>query len=336
MTRKPLLLIVSMLIPSSCISASPSWEELSIKGYNSLWAEPTTGRVFASNGKEIQISDDAGKTWTATVSPQAKGRHWNALGFDGPNDGKHLSLFPIDSPVGWITTDGGATWSTFSKPEPPAVKKHDGWTYGSADWSQPKPARLFGKEHHTTNLWLSSDTGKTWQLIANLAGYFGIAIAPDGALLVAATDGKGATLPPGSKPGVLRSTDDGKTWTQVYEGLMPEKQKFVQFADKLYCAALAGLLVSADAGKTWNLIPGSPENVTFGPYFGKTADLMLVVSLDGVHATRDGGRTWSLAIKKEELPESVRKANLPGYAYDPIHGVFLATGMGIPVFKADL
>lgn len=334
----PKRIFSSFLFLASVATQAADWSELPLNGNNSVWADPAGAYVLASSGKTFQISRDQGATWTQAVEPQAKGRHWDARGFQGDIAPGRVALFPIDSPIGWLTTDGGATWTTFAKPKPPAVKKHDGWTYGSVDWSVPAPVRFLGKEHHTTNLWFSADAGATWKQLSNASGYFGFGFAPDGALLIATVQNeKGAARIPGDgTPGVYLSTDDGGTWKLVHACSLVEKTALARHGDRLYWLTTDGMITSDDAGRTWKPLPGAPGGARFGPYFGKSADEILLVSNAGVHRTQDGGTTWKLVVPKAGLPPAIAKAPLPGYAYDPVHRHLYATAMGVALYRINI
>lgn len=317
------------------------WTQLDRRGFNSICCDRATGDLYISNGKVVNITRDGGATWEEPVERAAKGRHYNSTGWDSDWRGGRLALFPIDNPVGWMTLDGGKTWTTFAKPTPPQVGKHDGWTYGAVHWADDKPTRLFGKEHHTTNLWLSTDAGVTWSKIDGIGGYFGIGFGTDGALLVGATIDKRTRLPVGAeKGGVYRSADDGKTWELVFEAELGQKVKPRTFEDTVYWPTLQGLAVSKDGGTTWAMMDGSPKACSWGPIFGETGDDMIVVNQEGVHKTTDGGETWTQILTREQLPKPVKDGNykeiMPNFAWDWKTNTLYATSVGVPLFKLSL
>ncbi len=347
-----MVFILTLALLCSCASVaieppkpieSIEWTELPFKGFNSLWVVRVTGDVFASNGKIVQASRDLGKTWEEVTPKQTKGRHYNATGFDGDWTGQGVAQFPIDSPVGWLSTDSGQNWEPFKKPTAPQVKKHDGWTFGQVDWSDSPPKRMFGKEHHTTNFWVSNDAGKTWEKLPLPGGYYGMGMGSDGALLlgVQVNDDKAKTAPDGSETsGIYRSADDGKTWELAFECKIRQKVRAQRFGETVVWPTLEGLAVSSDGGKTWKLQENSPEDVFHGPYFGVNAEDMLVVNRAGVYRTVDGGTNWILVLKKEQLPPSIRDANhqalMSGFAWDYTNNILYATSMGVSAFMAPM
>jgi hypothetical protein len=320
-------------------AAEGEWTALDRRGFNAIRALRTTGDLFISNGKTVHVSRDHGETWTEPVEKQKRGRHYNSIAMDADWRGERLAVFPIDSPVGWITLDGGRTWDTFAKPKPPQVNKHDGWTLGAVDWSQEKPTRFFAKEHHSGNFWFSRDAGGTWRRLEGFGGYFGTGFGADGALLVGAFEGKKAHMP-GDKPGIYRSTDDGASWELVFECKLHQKVAPQRFGETLFWPTVEGLAVSRDGGKTWALLKDTPKDVLFGPFFGKTQEHMVVVTEEGVHESADGCKSWDLIVPRADLPKVVRDANFaglrPNFAWEPQADILYATSMGVGLFRRQL
>jgi photosystem II stability/assembly factor-like uncharacterized protein len=336
----PILLWNANVFAQEAEATKTEWTQILAKGTNAIWCVRETGDLFASNGKQVLFTRDAGSSWTEAAPPREKGRHFNSIAISADWRGARLAAFPIDSPVGWTTLDGGKTWTTFAKPTPPQVKKHDGWTLGAVDWSEEQPTRYFGKEHHTNSFWLSTDGGATWSKLDSLSGYFGVGVAPDGSLLAGcmpAAEGKGVYKP--NESGIFRSVDKGATWTRVLECGMRQKMCPKTYDSRIYWPTLDGLAVSSDNGSSWRLIEGSPKDALYGPFFGETDQAMLVVSLEGVFRTSDGGKTWSLILKPEELPKAVADGNfkelMPNFAWDWKRNILYATSQGVPLFKRE-
>ncbi len=344
------ILALTLLCSCTSVAVEPpqpieniEWTEMPFKGFNSVWVVRETGDVFASNGKVIQVSRDQGKTWEEVTPKQTKGRHYNATGFDGNMTGEGVALFPVDSPVGWLSSDSGQNWEPFKKPAAPQVKKHDGWTFGQVDWTGTPPTRMFAKEHHTTNFWISSDAGKTWEKLPLPGGYYGMGMGSDGALLLGAqvNDDKAKKAPDGSDvPGIYRSADDGQTWELALKCNIRQKVRAQRFEDTVVWPTLEGLAVSKDGGKSWSIQENSPTDVFHGPYFGVNADDMLVVNRSGIYRTVDGGANWMLVLKKEQLPPPIRDANhqalMSGFAWDYKNNILYATSMGVAAYMGKL
>ncbi len=285
-----------------------------------ICVDRSNGDLYLSSGSEITISRDQGTTWTSAVKWE-KGRHYNSNAFDWDWRPGRVALFPIMSKSAQMTVDGGKTWTEIKRP------KHDGWTYGAVDWSADTPTRFLGKEHHSANLWFSKDGGENWEKLP-IAGYFGLGFSPKGAILVGTIKGKKAVIPADGKPGIYRSEDDGRTWTLIHEAELYGKVKPRCFDGKVYWATPGGLLVSADDGKTWSLMPDSPQEIAWGPFFGKSADEIVVVGSAGIQKTTDGGKTWALIVAKDAMPAEMKKYKNAvewDFAWDPLHDVYYGT-----------
>ncbi len=185
-------------------------------------------------------------------------------------------------------------------------------------------------------IWRSTDAGATWQLRSSLADRVSdLEVLPgagDARILLVAGWGMDCC-----KQGILRSTDDGATWTEVAPADARNRRLFVSptFAqDQTVIAAPDALsfhpdfLRSVDGGKTWTPLPlggnyyfplGSPA-VTFSPNYAVDKTLLAWDETSRSYLSTDGGDTWKkfdsgpIAIG----PVSVLKwlAFSPNYATD--------------------
>ena len=140
-------------------------------------------------------------------------------------------------------------------------------------------------------LWISADGGNTWTLVDNLP--FGLlqALVPDpktpGTLYAAASD-----------TGVFRSTDGGKTFTPLNNGVADPKIYSLAFNPSnpaaMYAGAQAGeLYASTNGGATWSLLHSfagtlAAVDVEVDPQQPAT----LYASGDALFKSTDGGSTW--------------------------------------------
>src|SRR5439155_6464359 len=96
--------------------------------------------------------------------------------------------------------------------------------------------------------------------------------------------------------------------------------------------SLVVLAASKDKGATWTELP-VPEEVKFGPYFGKDENHFVLVGKSGFQETTDAGETWKTAAP---LPAGFGVGRVgPNYAWDPNIDCFYASTMTKPTFKYE-
>ncbi len=268
-----------------------------VRRCGSLLANPETGEVFVLVSPRYGVwrSGDQGETWTRADGNVVAGRTWGGDGcqFD-PTDPNRLAFFTIvgagTHPVAGMSLDGGKTWTAIHKPR---GRRHDGWTSAQIDWRRKTPTTIYGKEHHSERLWLSKDLGKSWTLAVPESGSYKLGMIGDDVLL--AGKGKDKTPP------IRRSTDEGKTWTDVYPEAHLTQRRPQVFGDHAYWATPNALLATKDRGKTWTSlgpvapdVPAEEKPATWGPIFGRSEREMLVgVKGHGFYRSLDGGSNWS-------------------------------------------
>jgi photosystem II stability/assembly factor-like uncharacterized protein len=156
-------------------------------------------------------------------------------------------------------------------------------------------------------------------------GMTAIAVSPDGAVVLA-----------GSPAGVYRSTDGGKSFSQV---LPPRGENFVvasvafdPASRDAFAATAAGLFRSDDSGATWSdadLLGGTmPGKIVFDPTKKST---LYVATADGLYVTGDRGAKWQ-EISPNGRHFSIRSLSLRAkpitlYAINE-EGLFASTDRG--------
>jgi photosystem II stability/assembly factor-like uncharacterized protein len=255
-------------------------------GPGGIYVCPPSGDLYVSMHRQeygVYRSADQGATFTRVDQNKKSGRHWAQFGFDGGEKAGQLAVFAI-GPQSCLTHDG---WKTADPiPLPKGVQKHDGWTYGVVDWSDPAMKTFFAKEHHANDLWLTRDGGVSWSMIWHEEGFPTIrmvrpmGIASGGILLLSKYDG------------IIRSTDDGKTWNRVSD-FTPVACLPVHHGGHIYWAAKEGVIKSGSNGKSWKLVGKTPTMVYYGPCFGDSEKSYVVVLKDGFYRTNDGGRRFT-------------------------------------------
>jgi photosystem II stability/assembly factor-like uncharacterized protein len=91
--------------------------------------------------------------------------------------------------------------------------------------------------------------------------------------------------------GIIRSTDDGRTWQLVTSedgvGIAIEEDGFAAIA------TVTGILTSYDGGKTWNHVAGLPGNNRIFSIV-HVGDYLLCSHPKGIYRSSDNGKTWQL------------------------------------------
>ena len=132
---------------------------------------------------------------------------------------------------------------------------------------------------------VSRDGGASWKDLPTLTGAdpMGWAVTPD-AILV------------GGHPGLFRSTDGGESFTQVPLGYS-DVHALGGAGGTVYAASpQAGLLVSEDGGKTWQVRNSKAGQSFMGTILVDPDDLNRIIAPDmagGLATSADGGATWS-------------------------------------------
>jgi photosystem II stability/assembly factor-like uncharacterized protein len=186
------------------------------------------------------------------------------------------------------STDGGDNWTRIGLDSTEHISKvlidpnNSNIVYVSA------PGPLWSDSKHR-GLYKSTDAGKTWEtilFISNKAGVADVEIDPTNSNVLYATTWEFRRLPyafnsGGNGSGMYKSTDGGKTWKELSNGL--PKKPFGRVALALAPSApqnlLAivesentGLYISADGGETWKE-QSATENIRSRPFYFSTLEI---------------------------------------------------------------
>ncbi len=296
------------------------------------------GRVLAAAGipaspRTFYFGAVDGGVWKTTNA----GLTWEPIsdGQVAPSIGA-LSVAPSDTSVLWVgtgeadmrsdmtygdgvyrSTDGGAHWTHVGledtrhigkilvDPRDPAVAlvAAMGHAYG------PNPDR---------GVYRTTDGGKSWSKVLYRgpeAGAIDLAADPSNpdlvyAALWAMQRPPWSQYPPveGSGSGLFRSTDGGKTWTQVMGGGFPSEGvgrigvAVAAGGERVYAIVDApgegGLYRSDDGGSTWRRVSADSRVTARGWYFGrvfldpKDPDVVYLPKV-GLYRSPDGGKTFT-------------------------------------------
>lgn len=252
-----------------------------------LAAERAGARIVAAGDHGVvMLSDDGGRSFRQAKSV--------------PVDVTLTTLCFVDEHRGWAaghggvvlhTTDGGETWSL---------------QRSELDHDRPLFALKFFDAQHgvAVGLWslvlTTADGGATWQAVQ--------VRAPEGAkkadlnLLGLFTDAKGRLFATAERGMLLRSDDQGRSWSYLASGYKGSFWTGLAAADgTLLAAGLRGSLYrSADDGRSWTRIETqSKASITALAHSGTE---IVGVGLDGlVLRSSDGGASFKSEVRPDRV-----------------------------------
>jgi photosystem II stability/assembly factor-like uncharacterized protein len=181
---------------------------------------------------------------------------------------------------------------------------------------------MFTLKHESGDLLLvSRDGGKSFDEIGK---GFGPAWIFDHQTAVVAQAKSKANV----KPGLLRTTDAGKTFEpcgQYHARALPRWHK-----QRLFWLVDGALIATEDQAKTWQKVSDVKGGV-FGPIFGTSAKHLFVLTQGGIVESTDGGASWLKAIAIPKEMKSV--ANLAWMEYDPTRDILYVMKMGSELYQ---
>jgi len=271
--------------------------------------------IYWIAGGELRVSRDKAKSWSPVVEGKAP---WaGAVTRLAATDAQPPVLFVGTDAGLWRSPDGGKTWSPCAKGKCYAVAAVGKKVHASVDLKYS----------------VSSDGGATWQPV-DVPLFDGRGFQ---ALAGGSKDGAARLFGVVFKVGVLKSDDDGKTWTladqfrDCNDILMPSNQTEVAYAVQEGQRGQQGVWRTQDGGKSWDncfRMTGPKANVErswvqtqlhWGYYitplgFGiNPADpkIAMVTTQGDFYLSRDGGDSWKQLMN---IPVGVQPGD-PGLRY---------------------
>ena len=232
---------------------------------------------------------------------------------------------PIGGSLGngmWKSTDAGATWQHIGLED---TVKIDSIVVDPADYNLVIVSALGDTSHHGGGVYRSTDGGQTWTNVLKPENYDGTrdlqSAFDDPNVMLAATQGTGGAGPGGGggaggganrpkpKPAqVYKSTDEGKTWSEIK---IPPFQGRIAVAVAMHTQGLrmyiignniengSGLYRSDDGGATWQHMAGKDLRISNGQgayssgvfVDSQNPDILYTMST-AMYRSTDGGVTF--------------------------------------------
>jgi len=219
----------------------------------SVWVDLRNPDVLLAGARHSLLfrSRDRGQRWERLNFPRYFSATLTAV-MSHPAEPR-LYLAAAETPQGvgagvWYSEDEGATWR--------AAEGVEGLSTFSLAWFEKDPRRMAAATRD--GVWMSDDAGRSWKRISppynhELRSVTAVAIDPrDDRIIYAGT----THLP-------WKTTDGGKTWQIIHDGMLDDSDVFSIFIDpsrpqRVLASACSGIYRSEDGGLNWLKVRGIP------------------------------------------------------------------------------
>ena len=264
----------------SSVASSSSGTVQTIVGQNGLW-----------------LSKDSGNTWTQNTEPELSGITWSSVAMS--SDGR-LQTAVSDNGL-WQSSDYGYTWTKNAQTD----LIDEVWSYVTMNSSGERQTVGSFSNSFTGYIWTSNDYGNTWIQKTKNLGFLSGAMSSDGMYQIAQSN----------NDGILKSTDFGSTWKQVFDqAILEENSSRVSVAmssSGQYQTILEApeqpdstiIWVSSDFGNTWKKNTDVEKILDFIPNdfswtqvaMSSTGQYQTAVEgfYYGIWISNDFGNTWT-------------------------------------------
>jgi photosystem II stability/assembly factor-like uncharacterized protein len=293
---------------------------------------------------DLLQSSDGGATWTQIL----QGYGMNGL-VVYPSNPDEIFLSVGDVPVSYSieyqglinSLDGGNTWTQLGFPTVTPGFHYN--TVGPLFLLSTSPDVFAGQAAY--HVWLIQNAGSVWsESDRGLTGNFGLQVAldPSAPTTVYLASGNGS--------GISKSSDGGKTWTNVFTvsaesvAVDPFDSNHILTGVSLFAPlsnSNSPLQVSNDGGVTWadNPVPTPfqdfpPTSTVFDPSTTGTIYIASAAQSSGagigIAKSTDGGASWSMMTNGLDTPSSLIVQSL---AIDPSNPQILLAGTDGGIYK---
>ncbi len=229
------------------------------------------GRIFYGQHSGLQISSDAGTSWTP---PSNTG---DAMAI-ASSPAQPKVIYQAGHDLFLKSTDGGDTWNAPGFGNLPgtdihgfAVAPENGWLY----------ANMAGQ-----GLYRSTDADGPWEFVSS---------ATSSAMALAAGPGVPATLYAVTMDqGLLRSGDGGESWQPVTQlsGMSMSGIYVHPVSGNVYAAGQQGVSRSADGGQSWTTFGPNAPMALVAAQPEQESHLVAVSQQGQVYRSDNGGEKW--------------------------------------------
>ena len=331
------------------------------RGIGGVAVDRHTGDVIMGlNGPPYGLyrSSDAGETWTRIDGGNVEGGWIRSFSIRIDNDMPgRICAFRVTPPgpaKSALTLDGGKTWQQIEKPW--EYQGFGDWRHGMVDWSQD-PVHIIACNRIRPAITLSTNGGEkfektpggSWGVVdwSHLHNY--IRKYDENKLKRFKTRNvqgygvyKGYVLMGRYDTGIERVAIDAEEpeYEPVSDHVVCAYTPVV-FQGKIYWGAEKGLIVSADSGKTWELLGSELPNVNKGPFFGKDENNIVVATRDGVYRTKNAGESWNKVCALFKVEDAWRSDRGPlwlhtDYAWDHTRSLLYVAGLAGSAYKKEI
>jgi photosystem II stability/assembly factor-like uncharacterized protein len=241
---------------------------------------------------QIYTSTDAGRTWRLLVNLNQPELILDQLMVDARDSNKLYASGHRHKGAGgfYRSTDGGLTWKESKELRNESIH---------AMTQSPNDANIL-VVGTLEGVWISRNSGESWEKITS-------STMPVNIDSLAMDPRNTSTMYAGTWWRAYKSTDTGKNWHLIKDGMIDDSDVFAvtldpRNPDHVVASACSGIYESQTAGEHWAKIQGIPSQSR------RTRDLVQHPSMPGVvyagttegfWMTANGGKSWSLTTPRD-------------------------------------